>query len=161
MGSIYQVDNVLNSPQPIQKPIPIMIGGGGEKVTLKIAARYADISHFFTNNIDTLTHKLAVLEDHCNNVGRNYHEIRKGTSMDLLVGNTIAEAEQKLKQRAETLGIIQAEVRTRVGAGFGTPDMITEAIMEYVDRGIGLITFRFTGVNNISLFSEKILPRFR
>lgn len=160
-GSLYQVDNVMNSPQPIQKPIPIMIGGGGEKVTLKIAARYADISHFFTNNIDTLTHKLAVLEDHCNNVGRNYHEIRKGTSMDLLVGNTIAEAEQKLKQRAETLGITQAEVRTRLGAGFGTPDMITEAIMEYVDRGIGLIIFRFTGVNNISLFSEKILPRFR
>ena len=160
-GSLYQVDNVLNSPQPIQKPIPIMIGGGGEKVTLKIAARYADISHFFTNNVDTLTHKLAVLENHCNNVGRNYHEIRKGTSMDLLIGNTKAEAEQKLKQRTKTLGTTQTAVRTRLGAGFGTPGMITEAIMEYINRGIGLITFRFTGVDNISLFSEKVLPRFR
>lgn len=160
-GSLYQVDNVLNSPQPVQKPIPIMVGGGGEKVTLKIAAQYADISHFFVGDVDALVHKLSVLEDHCKAVGRNFHEIRKGTSMDLLVGNTKAEAEQKLRQRAEALGMTLAAARARTGAGFGTPDTITDAIMEYVDRGIGLITFRFTGVDNISLFSEKILPRFR
>ena len=61
-GKLYEVNNVLNSPQPIQKPIPIMVGGAGEKVTLKIAARHADISHINANNVDTFEHKLSILK---------------------------------------------------------------------------------------------------
>jgi F420-dependent oxidoreductase-like protein len=160
-GSLYRVDNVLNAPPPVQQPIPIMVGGGGEKVTLKIAAEYADISHFFVESVDALVHKLGVLEAHCQTVGRKYHEIRTGTSMDLLVGATLAEAERKLAQRADAVGATRAAVRTRLGAGFGTPDMVTEAIREYIDRGLGLITFRFTGDDSIALFGDQILPRFR
>ena len=80
-GRMYQIDNVLNSPQPVQKPVPILIGGSGEKVTLKIAAEHADISHIVTSDLDTLDHKLAVLEKHCENVGRDYNDIRKGSFM--------------------------------------------------------------------------------
>ncbi len=160
-GALYQVDHVLNAPPPIQQPVPIMVGGGGEQVTLKIAAQYADISHFFVESVDALIHKLAVLDAHCQTVGRKRHEIRVGTSMDLLVGATLAEAERKLAHRATALGMTQAAARARVGAGFGTPDMVEAAIQEYLDHGVGLITFRFTGDDNITLFGEQILPRFR
>jgi F420-dependent oxidoreductase-like protein len=160
-GSLYHVENVLNSPQPTQKPVPIMVGGGGERVTLRIAAKYADISHFFTGNLEALEHKLTVLKNHCKTVNRNYHEIRKATSMGLILGETETSAEQKLKQTAKTSGMTLEETRNRVGAGYGTPDMVAKAIQEYVDRGVGLITFRFTGYDNLQLFSRKVLPQFK
>jgi F420-dependent oxidoreductase-like protein len=159
-GTLYHIENVLNSPPPTQKPIPIMVGGGGEKVTLNIAAKYADISHFFTGSFETLEHKLTVLKNHCNKVRRNYHEIRKATSMDMIIGKTKTDAEQKLKHRATSLGLTLDETRTRAGAGYGTPNMVINAIQEYVDRGVGLITFRFTGVDNLQLFSQEVLPQF-
>ncbi|MHA2408395.1 MAG: TIGR03560 family F420-dependent LLM class oxidoreductase [Candidatus Ranarchaeia archaeon] len=159
-GILYHVENVLNAPQPTQKPVPIMVGGGGEKVTLNIAAKYADISHFFSGNLETLEHKLVVLKNHCKKVNRNYHEIRKATSMEMIIGKTKTESERKLNQRAKSLGMTLEATRTRVGAGYGTPDMITKTIHEYVDRGVGLITFRFTGFDNLHLFSREVLPQF-
>ncbi|UCH37841.1 MAG: TIGR03560 family F420-dependent LLM class oxidoreductase [Candidatus Bathyarchaeota archaeon] len=160
-GSLYHVENVLNSPQPTQRPVPVMVGGGGERVTLKIAAQYADISHFFTGNLTALDHKLAVLKNHCKTVNRKYSEIRKATSMGLILGETEIAAEQKLKQRATASGMTLDETRTRAGAGYGTPDMVTKNIQEYVNRGVGLITFRFTGFDNLRLFAREVLPHFK
>ncbi len=81
-GRLYDVNNVLNSPQPIQKPIPIMIGGGGKKRTLKIEAKHADISHVMFRaggDSEIFQSKLSALRRHCEAVGRDYDEIRKGT----------------------------------------------------------------------------------
>ena len=66
-----------------QKHIPIMVGGSGEKVTLKIAAEHADISHLFAANVDELEHKLPVLRKHCKAVGRDYSKIRKATAINM------------------------------------------------------------------------------
>lgn len=136
-GQLYHVDNVLNAPQPVQSPIPLMVGGGGEQVTLRLAARYADISHFFAQDLETLDHKLAVLRRHCKDVGRPYTDIRKATSMNLLF--------------QPSGGII----------GSSSPDEATGAIQDYIDRGIGLITFRFTGLENLQRLVAEVLPQFR
>jgi alkanesulfonate monooxygenase SsuD/methylene tetrahydromethanopterin reductase-like flavin-dependent oxidoreductase (luciferase family) len=136
-GQLYHVDNVLNAPQPVQSPIPLMIGGGGEQVTLRLATRYADISHFFARNTETLDHKLEVLRRHCVDIGRSYTDIRKATSMNVLFQSS------------------------RGTGGDSSSNDVIKAIQDYMDRGIGLITFRFTGLENLQRLATEVLPQFR
>lgn len=99
-GKLFKVDNVLNSPQPIQKPIPIMVGGGGEKRTLRYATKYADISHFFIADVEQLKHKLKILKRHCEREGTDYDRITKGTTFRVVLGSQ-KEIDEKIKKRAE------------------------------------------------------------
>jgi F420-dependent oxidoreductase-like protein len=80
-GKHYQLGRTLNSPQPLSRPHPpIMIGGGGEKKTLRLVAQYADACNLFMRmGDDVLRHKLDVLRRHCDDVGRDYAEIEKTT----------------------------------------------------------------------------------
>jgi len=73
-GKYYKIKNAISAPKPIQKPMPpIMIGGEGEKRTLRIVAKYADYCNLFF--IPNLEHKLEVLKNHCKDVGRDYEEV--------------------------------------------------------------------------------------
>lgn len=80
-GQHYQLSRTLNSPQPLSQPHPpILIGGSGEKKTLRLVAQYADACNLFARaGTDTLRHKLDVLRHHCDDVGRDYGEIEKTT----------------------------------------------------------------------------------
>jgi F420-dependent oxidoreductase-like protein len=82
-GQHFHLAETLTSPQPISKPHPpILIGGSGERKTLRLVAQYADGCNLFARaGVDTLKHKLEVLRWHCDNVGRPYHEIEK-TALD-------------------------------------------------------------------------------
>ena len=77
-GKHYHLARTLNSPQPLTRPRPpILIGGGGEKKTLRLVAQYADSCNIAFYNPDEAAHKLEVLRGHCADVGRNYDEIEK------------------------------------------------------------------------------------
>jgi F420-dependent oxidoreductase-like protein len=78
-GKYYQLAETLNSPQPLSKPHPpIMIGGGGEKKTLRLVAQYADACNLFVRaGEEVIRHKLEVLRKHCQKVGRDYNEIER------------------------------------------------------------------------------------
>ena len=77
-GKHYQLAETLCSPQPITKPHPpIMIGGGGERKTLRLVARYADACNLITETADEAKHKLEILRGHCENEGTNYDAITK------------------------------------------------------------------------------------
>jgi F420-dependent oxidoreductase-like protein len=84
-GTHYQLGRTLNSPQPLSKPHPpILIGGTGEKKTLRLVAQYADACNLFARmGEDTLRSKLDVLKQHCETVGRDYAEIEK-TALDTI-----------------------------------------------------------------------------
>lgn len=78
-GKHYRLEEPINSPQPLSEPHPpILIGGGGERKTLRLVAEYADACNFFmVGDNNRLKHKLKVLRGHCKDVGRPYGEIEK------------------------------------------------------------------------------------
>ncbi|MDR7277793.1 LLM class F420-dependent oxidoreductase [Catenuloplanes atrovinosus] len=81
-GRHYRLERTLNSPQPLRAPRPyLLIGGGGEKKTLKLVAKYADACNFGFG--PDAAHKLDVLRRHCDDVGRDYAEIEKTTMFDI------------------------------------------------------------------------------
>ena len=109
-GKHYQLDRTLNSPQTLARPHPpILIGGGGEKKTLRMVARYAQACNLF--NGPDLEHKLEVLRGHCETVGRDYDDIEKTVMYAPLDPGPNGEKVDKLLedlQRLAGLGISEA-----------------------------------------------------
>ena len=95
-GKHYQLAETLNSPQPLRQPRPpILVGGGGEKKTLRLVAKYADACNVFAGagaGSDEVAHKLAVLRDWCEREGRPYDEIRRTVLYNGMVGQDAAGA---------------------------------------------------------------------
>ncbi|MFC4146079.1 LLM class F420-dependent oxidoreductase [Micromonospora mangrovi] len=83
-GRHYRLDRTLNSPQPLRRP-PILIGGGGERKTLRLVARYAQACNLFAH--DDLDRKFAILREHCAAEGRDYDDIEKTVLVKLDVGD--------------------------------------------------------------------------
>jgi F420-dependent oxidoreductase-like protein len=107
-GKHFQLDRPLNSPQSLTRPHPpIMIGGGGERKTLRLVARYGQACNLF--NTPDLEHKLAVLREHCAAEGRDYDEIRKTVYLPFDVGPD-----------GERVGELLTELERLAGLGFDT-----------------------------------------
>ena len=159
-GKLYHFENVLNSPLPVQRPPPILVGGGGEKKTLRIAAKYAHISHCaFNPSMEALDHTLSVLKKHCEAVNRDYDEIKIGISVNPFLGLTEEEAETKIRKRAEQLGVKLDEFRKRLGPVKGTPGQCIEAMNTYVDKGVSLFTISFPQLEDAKLFADEVIRK--
>jgi F420-dependent oxidoreductase-like protein len=112
-GKHYQLAETLNSPQPLTKPHPpILIGGSGEKKTLRLVARYADACNLF-GDPPTVRHKLEVLRQHCDAEGRNYDDIEKTVYFAIDVGADGSEARRVVQQLG---ALAEAGVQTAIGA---------------------------------------------
>lgn len=106
-GEHYQLAETLNRPQPLSEPHPpILIGGMGEKKTLRLVAQYADACNLFVRaGIDTLRHKLDVLQQHCDDVGRDYDEIEKTTLGTVHIAPDEMSADEVIDTCRELAGI--------------------------------------------------------
>ena len=110
-GQHYQLARPLNSPNALQKPHPpIMIGGSGERKTLRLVAQYADACNLFdlpgSGFRDDLDHKLEVLRQHCTDVGRDFDEIEITTATALELGDDHAAGRRALLAHLEDLRAI-------------------------------------------------------
>ena len=94
-GSHYRTENVLNNPRPLRGDIPILVGGSGERKTLRLVAQHADACNIF-GDPDRVRHLLGVLEGHCEDVGRDPAEITKTRLGTLAIGRTHEEAARAL-----------------------------------------------------------------
>jgi F420-dependent oxidoreductase-like protein len=151
-GRYYQVSQALNNPRPVRPSgIPILVGGGGERRTLRLVAKYADACNLF-GDLATVRHKLSVLGQHCQEVGRDPAEITKTRLGGLVVAPTEAEAVAKGRQFAASRGM--DEERFRGYAIAGSPEGVREQVNAYLEAGLdGLI---FNMVDAYDLASVKM-----
>jgi F420-dependent oxidoreductase-like protein len=132
-GRYYRIDRALNSPRPIQPGGPrILVGGGGEQRTLKIAAKHADMTHWFPLGLEALKHKNEVLERHCAAVGRDPSTIERTMTTPVLVAATESDRESMLQR-------LPPERRANIVVG--TPAQAAEGLRPYLDAGFTGFTF--------------------
>ncbi|GAA3071554.1 LLM class F420-dependent oxidoreductase [Streptosporangium carneum] len=128
-GEHYRLERPLNLPQSLSRPHPpIMIGGGGERRTLRLVARYADACNLYPG--PDLPHKLDVLRRHCEDEGRDYDAIEKTCIFPFAVGDDAAGAGELVEQLR---GLAASGIQTAIGIVSG-PDPVrqVEAIGKHV-----------------------------
>ncbi len=159
-GTYYQINNAYCNPKPIQKPSPsILVGGSGERKTLKIVAKYADACNLF-GSIETIKRKLDVLKEHCKNVGRDYDSILK-TKLDLVV---IDDSEEIARKRAQQFykGIPEQQIRDREFAIYGTREDVSRQIELLEEAGIQYLIVHFEPsreLEALDIFSDNIIKK--
>ena len=158
-GKYYQVRGAINQPKGVQKPhIPLLIGGGGEKVTLKIVAEYGDACNIGHLDNEGLEHKFTVLKKHCDEVGRDYNTLKR----TVLFNCAIAETDEAAMAKAGpyTRNIPSGQLRER--ALIGTPDAIRKRLTEIEQTGAQEIILFMQDAKDlepIRLFARECMRR--
>jgi alkanesulfonate monooxygenase SsuD/methylene tetrahydromethanopterin reductase-like flavin-dependent oxidoreductase (luciferase family) len=152
-GQYYRLDSLNENPMPHQRPHPpIMIGGSGEKVTLRLVAQYAQFCNV-GGDPETVGRLLDALKAHCDRLGRDYGEITKSAYTMVMIGRDEAHVEEQREKLSRYI--------PRRGASIGTPDQLIEEFRRYAKAGVEYMVFRmpdWTDVEAINLFSEKVIP---
>ncbi|MEU1525873.1 LLM class F420-dependent oxidoreductase [Nocardia rhamnosiphila] len=170
-GRYYRVDGAIVRPLPAQEGgLPLWIAGGGEKKTLRIAAKYANYTNFAGNNPDEFTHKSEILRTHCAEVGTDFDAIVRSANFNVAIGATEAEVEQRKSEHAARISPVLGAEKARAyvdnlnngGAAVGTPEQIVEKLSAVRDRGLGYAIFNFPeaayDTSGIELFEREVLP---
>jgi F420-dependent oxidoreductase-like protein len=161
-GQHYTIDRPINEPKDAgQGKIPLWIGGGGEQVTLKLVARYADACNVGGGDVEVIRHKLEVLKRHCDAVGRDYDQITKSTSIEPLV---IVEKESDLEKATAPLRGDMSLEEYRQRELVGTPDQLTERIEAIAEAGIDYLIVYLPRIaydhTPLHLFAGQVIPHF-
>ena len=157
-GTHHSVHGALNNPRPLRGDIPILIGGSGERKTLRFVAQYADACNLF-GDVERVQHLLGVLDRHCEDVGRVPSEITRTRMTGVLIGATHEDAERK-KAAAADAGVPQERLD---GMLLGDPDSIAEQAQAYADIGIEGLTITLPDTDDletIALVGRTLAPVF-
>jgi F420-dependent oxidoreductase-like protein len=155
-GTHHSVRGAINIPQPIRGDIPILIGGSGERKTLRLVAKYADGSNVM-GSVDQCRHLMGVLERHCDDVGRDPSEITRTRLATIVIAPTHEEAHRKLEE-AKANGMSERRLAQVVAGG---PDEIAEQLGAFMDAGIEGFTVSLLDVHDletVALAGRTIAP---
>jgi F420-dependent oxidoreductase-like protein len=145
IGKHHRVEDILNRPRPIRGDIPIMIGGSGERKTLRMVAQYGDASNVF-GNLEKVRHLMGVLEGHCDTVGRDPAEITKTKLGTLAIAPTEEQAQAKLEpMRARGV----PEERIAAFGIAGDPDAVAEQVAAHLDAGLDGLVVNMPDVHDL------------
>jgi alkanesulfonate monooxygenase SsuD/methylene tetrahydromethanopterin reductase-like flavin-dependent oxidoreductase (luciferase family) len=133
-GGRYAFDDLRHQPLPVQPHLPIMIGGSGEKKTLRTVAKYADMWNAM-GPLEMMAHKVDVLRRHCDEVGRDINEIEFTLGCKLTLRDTKEEADRVWKATMEHNRTPMSEVEDDDTFWNGSPEQIAERLRPYVDLG--------------------------
>ena len=159
---MFSVTDAYCEPKPIRRP-PILVGGGGEQVLLRIAAKHADIWNNLAVSQPDLGKKVEVLRRRCDEVGRDPAEIEISQQCVVVIAADDVAARDALAKANKIYG-------GHMGAGleehgiWGTPEQVIERIQRHVRLGCTLFVMEFFGKDTrepARLFAERVLPAFR
>ncbi|MBM7245860.1 LLM class F420-dependent oxidoreductase [Rhodococcus fascians] len=168
-GKHYEIDGAVVRPLPLQEGgIPLWIAGGGEKVTLKIAAKYANYTNFDGTSTGFAA-KSALLRDHCATVGTDFDAIVRSANYNVAIGSTEAEVQERLRaleaRLTEHVGAEKAHEALGAYRGMpavGTPEQIVENLTELQQQGMTYGIFYFPEAaydrSGIELFEREVIP---
>jgi F420-dependent oxidoreductase-like protein len=158
-GQYYALRDAICEPKPVQKPHPpILVGGGGEQLTLRVVAECADLCNF-GGSPAAYAQKLAVLRQHCARVGRPFEEIERSWSGDFVIApskDALAKKIPLIKPKPMALGdYVQANI-------VGTPETCLQKVKEY--RDLGVTYFTISGFSklqepDLTLIAETVMAR--
>lgn len=144
-GRYYSLDNAPLNPKPVQKPLPLLIGGGGEQKTLRIAARYANEWNVW-GTPELLRHKMAILDKYCQEEGRDPAEIQRSAQALLVLTGDASLVER-----------VRASGRPVIG---GNTEQVQEIVRDYIESGVDeLIIPDFNFPRDLEA-KQEILDRF-
>jgi alkanesulfonate monooxygenase SsuD/methylene tetrahydromethanopterin reductase-like flavin-dependent oxidoreductase (luciferase family) len=151
-GKYYTFKDAFCEPKPVQRPLPILIGGIGEELSMRVVAESADIWNNWTSpDVDTYKQKLAALQRHCADVGRDPNDIRKSMHIKPVVGETEAEVQERAPR----------EPRSRWQ---GTPEQLIEHLLTFVRLGVSDFVFMLDApqdMRSLELIATQVAPRVR
>ncbi|MCZ0728383.1 LLM class F420-dependent oxidoreductase [Mycolicibacterium iranicum] len=169
-GKHYQTDGAIVAPRPLQGGgIPLWIAGGGEKVTLRIAAKYAQYTNF-TSEPDGFEHKSQVLADHCRDVGTDFGAIVRSANINVVVAATENEVKDRLAAVRSRISGLTGEAAADAmldsmstpQAGSGTPEQLVEALQKLRGLGCEYVICYFPEAafdrSGIELFEREVIP---
>jgi F420-dependent oxidoreductase-like protein len=161
-GKRYTIDEPINEPKNAgEKKIPLWIGGGGEKVTLRLVAQYGDACNVGGGNPDVIKHKLDILEGHCEREGRDCNEITKSTTFEvypIAPGADPRQATARVREYRDGMGYEDFTKGVRVG----TAEQLAEQIQAGVDAGANYIINYIPGLaydtEPMHRYNEEVMP---
>ncbi|MFI5615197.1 LLM class F420-dependent oxidoreductase [Amycolatopsis sp. NPDC051903] len=168
-GKHYQVDGALSRPLPLQDGgIPLWIAGGGEKKTLRTAAKYAQYTNF-VGDVEGFTHKSSVLEGHCKDLGTDFGAIVRSANYNVVIGETEKDVQDRLGWiRAHYAPHLPADVLESTYGNFekgllvGTPEQIVERLKNMESLGMTYAISYFAEAaydrSGIELYASKVVP---
>ena len=166
-GNHYNLNGAICQPKPIQRPhIPFWIAGGGEKVTLKIAAMYAAYTNFGIE-LEEFERKSEILAEHCTEVGTDYQQIVRSSNFNIMCADTEGEVEEKKGWLKNTISqYVPSEKAERYAALYnsmsGTPEQVIERLTDWEEAGMAYAIVNFADVayddSSLRLFAEKVMP---
>ncbi|MFC5993032.1 LLM class F420-dependent oxidoreductase [Pseudonocardia hispaniensis] len=173
-GRYYQVDDAIVAPRPLQQDgggvrgIPLWIAGGGEKVTLRIAARYARYTNF-DGTPKGFAHKSAILAAHCRDVGTDFDAIVRSANYNVVIGHTAAEVENRLRQlRDRLVPIVGPDDAERVLSAYrgmpacGPVEHVVANLRELQRLGMAYAICYFPDAaydrSSVELFEREVIP---
>jgi F420-dependent oxidoreductase-like protein len=159
-GQYYQVRGAINQPKGVQKPhIPLLIGGGGEKVTLKLVAQYGDACNIGNLEAEATARKFEILRKHCEDVGRDYNDIRR----TVMFNCSIAEADEQALARARATNLARntgGPEYLQARALVGTPETIRRRLSEYEQIGAQEVILFFPApqrMESLRIFAQEVM----
>jgi F420-dependent oxidoreductase-like protein len=161
-GRYYKLKDAYCEPKPLQKPRPpIVIGGAGEKLLLRVVAKHADMWNTF-GPPEVFRHKISVLREHCRAVGRDADQIEISWAGTTLVTESASEKEALVRRLSEAFGRPPAEVEA--GLLVGPASYISDRIHQFIEVGVThfiLIAPAPYNRNTLRQFAERVIPEFR
>jgi F420-dependent oxidoreductase-like protein len=161
LGKYYRLRDAVCEPKPLQKPHPpLVVGGSGEQLTLKVTAKHADRFDWgYIPDIEDYKRKLDVLENHCKAVGRDFGEIEKSSWPGYQV--VIAEDRKSFREKAETIKPQEVSLENFKKINLaGTPEEIREKISVYAALGATYFMLYFSDLpclDSVKLFAKTVM----